>query len=421
MADGIIPGAALALLRQREPWLWFNPELVTNPSDVPEVAAQIEEARDRIRRAERLLRNLFDLPDNGKPPIHSALQPVSGIDPAPAGQWFIKADHALPVAGSIKARGGFHEVIAYAERLALEHGLIQSHQDLLALASPEARSLFARHSVMVGSTGNLGLSIGLCGAALGFKAVVHMSEDAKEWKKQRLRDRGVEVVEHTGDYGEAVAKGRALAAGDPLAHFVDDEMSVDLFSGYACAAYELAEQLKAQGIRVDEDHPLFVYIPCGVGGAPGGITYGLKQIYGAAVHCFFAEPAESPCMLVQLLSGADRSVSVYEAGLTNRTELDGLAVGAASLFVSPLMRERVTGIYTVTDAEAYKLLRLAHQAGIDVEPSAATALAGPRRLTPDGRIVPDPLDRATHISWTTGGSLVPEAQFRAYLSHRETP
>ncbi|PZU85496.1 MAG: D-serine ammonia-lyase [Shinella sp.] len=420
MADGIIPDAALALLQRREPWVWLNPELATEPDDVPAVTAQVMQARDRFSRAEGLIRKLFELPHTGRSPIYSPLMPAADLIAVPSGSCFVKADHALPIAGSIKARGGFHEVIAYAERLALEHGLIEPHQDLLALTSPEVRSLFARHSVMVGSTGNLGLSIGLCSVALGFKAVVHMSEDAKEWKKQRLRDLGVEVVEHSGDYGEAVAKGRALAADDPLAHFVDDEMSVDLFSGYACASYELASQLDEAGVRVDEDHPLFVYLPCGVGGAPGGITYGLKLIYGAAVHCFFAEPTESPCMLVQLLSGADRSVSVYDVGLTNRTELDGLAVGAASLFVSPLMRERVSGIYTVTDAEAYDLLRRAHQAGIDVEPSAAIAFAGPGRLAADSAIVPDPQHNATHVSWTTGGSLVPADQFRVYLSHQET-
>ncbi|WP_024318119.1 pyridoxal-phosphate dependent enzyme [Rhizobium favelukesii] len=143
----------------------------------------------------------------------------------------------------------------------------------------------------------------------------------------------------------------------------------------------MADQLAAAGVLVDSEHPLFVYLPCGVGGAPGGISYGLKLIFGPHVYCFFAEPTDSPCMLVRMLSGPGKAVSVYDIALTNRTELDGLAVGAASMFVAPLLSDRLAGTYTIGDAEAFDWLRRLHSTcGIDVEPSAATALAGPSRL-----------------------------------------
>lgn len=406
MNQPVLPAALLSALQAREPLLWVNPQRQDQLAHDSALVARIAEARDRLARADRLLRQLFGLPAHG-PAITS---PLLRLEDSASGPWFIKGDHALPVAGSIKARGGFHEVIAHAEALAISAGLIAAGDDLAALASPRARALFAGHSIVVGSTGNLGLSIGLCGAALGFKAVVHMSTDAKEWKKKRLRDHGAVVVEHGGDYGAAVAQGRAEAAADPAAHFVDDEHSVDLFCGYACAAYELQAQLQAAGVVISADNSLIVHLPCGVGGAPGGIAYGLHLVFGPDVFCYFAEPVESPCMLVQLASGSDEPVSVYDIGLTNRTELDGLAVATASPFVAPLMRARLAGIFTVSDIEAHSLLQDLHaRTGIKIEPSAATALAGPDRVDRTG----------VHVSWATGGSLVPASEFAAFLAWGE--
>lgn len=412
----------LRALQARRAFFWPNPDYVPIPAPDPQIDLLIAAAQDRLIRAAGLMRKLFDLPSAGagRPAIRSSLIPLTGLTSDIVGPCFAKGDHALPVAGSVKARGGFHEVIAYAERLAIAAGLIGQGADLAVLAQPPAKALFERHSIVVGSTGNLGMSIGLCAAALGFHAVVHMSVDAKGWKKDRLRAHGVQVVEHDGDYGAAVAQGRALAEANPRAHFVDDERSLDLFCGYACAAREVQGQLLAAGVNVGPQQPLVVHLPCGVGGAPGGIAYGLRQLYGADVHCIFAEPVDAPCMLVQLASGQDADeLSVYDIGLTNKTELDGLAVGAASAVVAPLMRQRLSGIYTVTDAQAHDFLRHLHKGfGLKVEPSAAAALAGPLLHVQAMEDAGIPARTAAHICWLTGGSLVPDAEFRAYLDWR---
>jgi D-serine dehydratase len=350
------------------------------------------------------------------------LQDALGMAAA-QGRLLLKADHALPVAGSIKARGGVHEVLEVAERVALEHGLL-AHGDYRALAGNPVRAVFGQYQIAVGSTGNLGLSIGIVASALGFRAVVHMSADARQWKKDRLRARGVTVVEHSGDYADAVAAGRVAAARDPTCHFVDDESSRSLFLGYSAAAPALQTQLAALAITVDEMHPLFVYLPCGVGGAPGGVSFGAANCFGANVHCFFAEPVQSPCFLMAMLASPGEPPAVYELGLTNRTAADGLAVPRASALAVEIVRPFLAGVFTVEDAA---LFRFVHMAAVTeqlrIEPSAAAAFGGPDRVLNSevGRRylarhgLERHLHRSTHIIWTTGGLYLPDDEYAAFL------
>jgi D-serine dehydratase len=411
--------AALSLLRSATPQFWPNPARgAAATSDGPLNPQGMQDAQARFARFAPLLAQRFPELTASQGRIESALVPVPALQQAlglapSEGRLWVKADHSLPVAGSIKARGGFHEVLEHAERLALQHGLITPESDYRLLAEPTARDLLAQHQVAVGSTGNLGMAIGVMAAALGFRAVVHMSTDAKAWKKDRLRRHGVEVVEHSGDYELAVAAGRAQALADARCHFVDDERSESLLLGYSAAALHLQTQLRDAGVVVDAQHPLLVYLPCGVGGAPSGIAWGLHQVFGKDVHCFFAEPVQSPCFLAHLLSPEGSHCSVYDYGLTNRTEADGLAVPRASLLAAGVMRSILAGVFTVADATLFEHLALAQRTeGLRIEPSAAAGFSGPLKLQGSPLAGPD----TTHVVWTTGGSLVPDAQSAEFLA-----
>ena len=428
-----------ARLRNAQPALWTNAAVQAHPASALSALRRTislddtKAAAARLARFAGLLAQVFPELAESAGQVESPLLPADALQAAIGmaegqGRLFIKADHSLPVAGSIKARGGMHEVLEFAEQLALQHGLVDAESDYRTLATPAAREVLGRYQVAVGSTGNLGLSIGVVASALGFKAAVHMSADAKEWKKDRLRQRGVQVVEHLGDYERAVAAGRAQASADPMCHFVDDEQSFSLLLGYSAAALHLQTQLAEQSVAVDAQHPLIVYLPCGVGGAPAGIAFGLRQLLGPHVHCFFAEPVQSPCFMVQMLAdstqGPGRHPSVYDWGLTNRTEADGLAVPRASLLAAALMQPLLSGVFTVADDTLFaQLVQVLDALNERIEPSAAAGFSGPAMLigTTAGQAwlrstgVDAVLHQATHLVWTTGGLLVPDAQYQGFV------
>ncbi|MFD2760793.1 D-serine ammonia-lyase [Lentibacillus juripiscarius] len=406
-----------------KPVFWTNPRLkkVEDLSDLQLSRKDIEEAEARWKRFAPFLATVFPETKATDGIIESPLKEMSRLQasvfPKVSGNFYVKCDHKLPIAGSIKARGGIYEVLKHAETLAMEAGMLQENDHYAVLAEDRFREFFSRYSIGVGSTGNLGLSIGIINAKLGFQVNVYMSADAKQWKKDLLRENGAQVLEFSGDFGEAITAGRKKTNADPNGYFVDDEDSRDLFLGYSVAALRLRKQLQEKNITVDADHPLFVYLPCGVGGSPGGITFGLKMVFGDHVHCFFAEPVHSPSVLIGLVTGKMDEISVQDLGIDNRTEADGLAVGRPSRFATAISDQLVSGIYTMKDDALYRLLAaMADREGMFLEPSATAGLAGPQRAFPYINNHISTSNQTTHIAWATGGALVPAKDMEMFYN-----
>ena len=206
----------------------------------------------------------------------------------PVGRWLIKADHALPVAGSVKARGGVYEVLLHAESVARRHGLMNvTGRRRDARASSGARALRATS----------------CGGCVHRKSWIECRCDGG---RPGISDHRAHVVGCQGLEKNAPAVGgvckwwnmRATSR-RPLRRVADRRRICQMrtssttrnrrisFGDIALRALRLQRQLASRGIRVDARHPLFVYLPCGVGGAPGGVTFGLRHLYRGQRALFF--------------------------------------------------------------------------------------------------------------------------------------
>ena len=414
--------------------VWINPDKISCGQAVKECALTMDDVMDASSRLERFApyfekafpetastRGIIESPLKRIPKMKTALEEWGKAEIR--GELWAKLDSHLAVSGSIKARGGIYEVLKHAEDIAIERGLLKGGENYEIFDSDEFRKVFSEYSIGVGSTGNLGLSIGIMSAKLGFQVTVHMSADARQWKKDMLRSKGVTVKEYESDYSVAVKEGRQQARNNPHCYFVDDENSKTLFLGYSVAALRLKKQFEEQGIVVDKEHPLFVYLPCGVGGGPGGVAFGIKLVFGDHAHCFFAEPTHSCCMLLGMATGKNSEVSVQDFGVDNVTVADGLAVGRASGFVGGLMRPFMDGCYSLDDDRMYQMLSMmADSEGIYLEPSALAGVYGPllgsrfpefqNYLKAEG--MESVLEHATHLAWITGGSTVPESEMKSY-------
>ena len=128
--------------------------------------------------------------------------------------------------------------------------------------------------------------------------------------------------------------------------------------------------------------------------------------------------------MLQMMAGQGAHPSVYDWGLSNQTEADGLAVPRASLPAAELMESLLSGCFTVHDDTLFRqLVQVLDATGERIEPSAAAGFGGPAMLTgsDSGRTwlaeqgLQQHLARATHLVWTTGGLFVPPDEYERFV------
>ena len=146
-----------ALAEERE-ILWLNPKLAsfeTARGGLPLSMADVDDAEARLARFAPFIMKKFPETADAGGIIESELREAAAMKERLnekygakiEGRLFVKMDGDLPIAGSIKARGGIYEVLKHTEELALEHGLLREGDSYEKLASDEARKFFSQYTI----------------------------------------------------------------------------------------------------------------------------------------------------------------------------------------------------------------------------------------------------------------------------------
>ena len=173
----------LNTIKKYTPCFWINQVSLSTAGSLPDILSSLpltsrdlDEAEQRWQRLRPVLSNLFSLPDGViESPLHRAstkLQTTLGLTSS-SSVLLIKEDSKLAVCGSVKARGGLYETFKYAEDVNLDWSLdddssSSSSKDSSSSSLLDAiqEGLMEDYTVVVGSTGNLGLSVGLAAASM---------------------------------------------------------------------------------------------------------------------------------------------------------------------------------------------------------------------------------------------------------------
>jgi len=244
---------------------------------------------------------------------------------------FLKCENLQKV-GAFKARGAMNAV--------------------LSLSADERQKGVATHS-----SGNHGQALAWAAKKMGIPAYIVMPSNSPQVKVDAVRGYGAEVI-----FCEPTLQAREETLEKVLyktrAHMVHPYNDYRVIAGQATCAKEILEQQP----NVDA-----IFCPVGGGGLLSGTA--LSAHYFGNVPVYGCEP--------EMADDAKRSFDAgYIIPSTNpQTIADGLKTSLGDK-TFPIIRERVTDIYTVSEAEIGAAMRLVwERAKLVIEPSAAVGVA----------------------------------------------
>ena len=230
-------------------------------------------------------------------------------------------------------------------------------------ALPVVRSLGA-DAVVTSSTGNHGAAVAWACREAGARAIVFVPPGASPPKLALLERFGADVLVAGRDLDEAKDAARAHAAAEGLPFFEDGAEPLQ-YDAYGAIATEILEQCPSR--------PAAVVTPIGNGAIAGGVGAAL----GDGILRVGVVAKEMPVMAA---SWEAREPVEVPSG---RTIADGLAVRVAIPVAVERLQNAVDRMVRVSERALAEALVACHDAGIEVEPSAAAAVAALPRV-PEG-------------------------------------
>ena len=244
-------------------------------------------------------------------------------------------------------------------------------------------------AVVTCSTGNHGAAVAWACRRSGVAAIVFVPPAAVQRKLARLDELGADVRVAGSDLDSAKDVAAAFARSEGLPFFEDGAEPLQ-YEAYAAIGHEILEQ--APGVSL-------VVIPVGNGALAGGT--------GAAI----GERAPAVMRVGVVARAMPVMADSYEAGRPvtappGQTIADGLAVRVAIPLAVERLRTAVDVMLRVSEREIAEALVACHDAGVQVEPSAAATLAALRQGG-------ERLDEGTAVLVISGRNLDPALLERA--------
>ena len=218
--------------------------------------------------------------------------------------------------------------------------------------------------VVAFSSGNHAQGVALAAKLLGMPALIVIPADAPGIKVEATRGYGAEIrfYDRATDDREAISGELARERSAVIVPAFNDP---HIIAGQGTVGLEIAAQARSAGLDVD-----LLLGPVGGGGLMAGASLALKARYPSA-EAFGVEPVGFDDARLSLLAGVRQP-----AAPAPRSLCDALEAPMLGDLTFPILRDTLSGVLTVSDAEVADAMRFAfNHHKLVVEPGGSVALA----------------------------------------------